>query len=525
MEITRDGNQEDPFTNHNQNLSDDELHLQNEALGIELEVLRSSYDDIRSKFMNLGNEVTTLQQENEDLVKQNVNLVSNLEEISSERDDALKEVVRIEMSAREKEEQLAEQREKFDVFEEIIGELVEEKRQRMDVFSRGWDSIRSVKEFLDGIIERMDEEKTEKIILDEEVIDDLKLDDASKGYLSETMYVDKLVKVAESRFTEYESKKRKEKKELENSLVSLTQENRDVHSLLRIALIEKESVEKTLSKLRGNEEQKRGTLLGFAQRVRFGFMRSNSTSEDRVENSDSKMSEKSDSECEEETVSLASTVEKMMKGLRLEISQLKKSLEESRSETERLQSLTEKQAHEIAELTLYTKDLEQRETSLSENVEQLVLEINAGEEEISRWKEACELEVEAGKNAIEERDKEAKILREELNRTKASLDTLNNKLKLKEELAAAAFTAQKAFEKSLLLADSRAGRLREIIEDLTKQLEEADSKGERSNKRRKVRHVCWPWRALKLNPSSTARNRYVMSRMMPEMESLLLFNV
>lgn len=36
------------------------------------------------------------------------------------------------------------------------------------------------------------------------------------------------------------------------------------------------------------------------------------------------------SECEEEVVSLASTVEKMMKNLRLEITQLRKALEESR---------------------------------------------------------------------------------------------------------------------------------------------------------------------------------------------------
>lgn len=102
---------------------------------------------------------------------------------------------------------------------------------------------------------------------------------------------------------------------------------------------------------------------------------------------------------------------------------------------------------------------------------------------------------------------QAKILIEELNRTKASLDTANNKIKLKEELASAAFIAQKAIEKSLLLADSRAGRLREIIEDLTKQLEEADSKGERTNKRRKVRHVCWPWRALQLNPTRNFAQR------------------
>ncbi|KAI3920200.1 hypothetical protein MKX01_017857 [Papaver californicum] len=527
MEIIHgDRNQEDSFNNHNQNQNlYDELHLQNEALCIELEVLRASYDDIPLKFLNLGSNLATLQQEKEELVKQNVNLVRKLEEISSERDDALKEVVRIEMSEREREEELVERKEKFEAFEERVSELEEEKRQRMEVFSRGWDSIRSVKEFLDGIMERMDEEKSTKIILEEEeVSDDLGLDDATKGYLSETMYVDKLVKVAESRFIEYEMKKRKEKNELENSLASLTEENRDVNTLLRIALVEKESVEKQLSKLRGNEEQKRGTLLQFAQRVRFGFMRSSSTNGEPAENSDSKTSEKSDSECEEETVSLASTVEKMMKGLRLEIWQLKHFLDESRSETERLQSLTEKQAHKIAELTLYIKDLEERETILSQNVEQLVVEIHDAEEEISRWREACELEVEAGKNAIEERDKEAKILREELNRTKASLGTLNNKLKLKEELAVAAMNAQKAIEKSLQLADYRAAGLRERIEELIKELEEADSRGERNNKRRKVRHVCWPWRALKIDPSRTARNRRPR-RMIPEMESLLPFNV
>ncbi|MCL7035168.1 hypothetical protein MKW94_029118 [Papaver nudicaule] len=523
MEITH--GEQDLFNSHNQSLSD-ELHLQNQALRIELEVLRVSYDDIRSNFMNFGSNLVLVQQQKEEFVKQNVNLARKLEEISSERDDALREVVRIEMSAREREEELVEQIGKFEGFEERIRELEEEKRMRMDVFSRGWDSIRSVKQFLDRIMERMEEVNTEKIVLqEEEVTVDLSLDDATKGFLAEAMCVDKLVKVAESRFGEYEMKRRKEMKELENSVVSLTEENRDVHSLLRIALVEKESVDKTLSKLRGNDEQKRGTLLQFAQRVRFGFMRSSSTSGgDSEESSGSKTGEKSDSECEEETVSLASTVEKMMKGLRLEISQLKQFLEESRSETERLQSLTEKQAYEIAELTLYIKDLEERETVLSQNVEQLVVEINATEEEMSRWKEACELEVEAAKNAIEERNKEAKTLREELNRTKASLDRSNNKVKLKEELAVAAITAQKAIEKSLRLADSRAAGLHERIEELTKQLEEADSRGERSNKRRKVRHLCWPWKALKINPSRTTRNRHVR-RMIPEMESLLHFNI
>ncbi|CAL5341594.1 unnamed protein product [Camellia sinensis] len=59
----------------------------------------------------------------------------------------------------------------------------------------------------------------------------------------------------------------KEKRELENSVASLTEENRDINSLLRIALVEKEAVEKSLNKLKGNNnEQKRVAILQIAER-------------------------------------------------------------------------------------------------------------------------------------------------------------------------------------------------------------------------------------------------------------------
>lgn len=38
-------------------------------------------------------------------------------------------------------------------------------------------------------------------------------------------------------------------------------------------------------------------------------------------------------------------------------------------------------------------------------IEELLFDIKAMEEEVVRWREACELEVEAGKTEIEERDK------------------------------------------------------------------------------------------------------------------------
>lgn len=102
-----------------------------------------------------------------------------------------------------------------------------------------------------------------------------------------------------------------------------------------------------------------------------------------------------------------------------------------------------------------------------------------------------------------------------MEKTKNALEISNSKLKLKEEVASAAMTAQAAAERSLQLADSRAAELRERIEELTRQLEEAESK-ERS--RRKVRHICWPWRALRSNATNNTNN---VKRMLPEMQALL----
>lgn len=46
-------------------------------------------------------------------------------------------------------------------------------------------------------------------------------------------------------------------------------------------------------------------------------------------------------------------------------------------------------------------------------VEELMTDLTDAEEEVARWREACELEVEAGKAAMEERDKEVIIPRKQ----------------------------------------------------------------------------------------------------------------
>ncbi|XP_062119091.1 uncharacterized protein LOC133832815 [Humulus lupulus] len=154
-----------------------------------------------------------------------------------------------------------------------------------------------------------------------------------------------------------------EKRELENSVVSLTEENRDTNNLLRAALLENEAVEK---RLKVNSEQKRVALLQIAerglQRVGFGFMMGSGNTEQSLEIFSGTKSDSS--ECEEDAIfrncfyswigdldiyvikivgllkiyrsfqdfDEASTVERIMKNLRLEITKLRRSLEESRLE-------------------------------------------------------------------------------------------------------------------------------------------------------------------------------------------------
>lgn len=99
------------------------------------------------------------------------------------------------------------------------------------------------------------------------------------------------------------------------------------------------------------------------------------------------------------------------------------------------------------------------------------------------------------------------------------MQLMTTKLRLKEELANAAMAAQEAAEASLRISDKRSTQLQQRIEELSTQLEESESRGERRHKHR-VRHVCWPWPALRINPA-TRKGKNVNRRFLPEMQALL----
>ncbi|THG07723.1 hypothetical protein TEA_029079 [Camellia sinensis var. sinensis] len=360
-----------------------------------------------------------------------------IEQVSRERDDQVSELQRrIDEELKDKQGIGIE----LEGCRERIRELLEEKSEIIRVFSEHLVTVKSVKECLVRVVESMEDDqvKVESVVDEgEQVRGETDLEEELRAILVELKAVSKLASMTEMKLSEYEEMRNKEKRELENSVVSLTEENRDINSLLRIALVEKEAVEKSLNKLKGNNnEQKRVAILQIAERglqkVGFGFMMGTGTNEpaaSEIASANNAAGSKSDgSECEEEVVSLVITLLLILlyipkfSYMTQTITQDEKNLmsfEEDvvlachpslvaaigRSDTERLQSLTEKQAQKIAENAMYIKELEDRETMLSQNVEELLMEIKETEEEVARWREACELEVEAGKNVVEERDK------------------------------------------------------------------------------------------------------------------------
>ncbi|RZR71984.1 hypothetical protein BHM03_00009289 [Ensete ventricosum] len=449
------------------------------ALRAELESLRDSHRELRFRFAAAEESLAGLRIRDLDLSRA-------LEQVSEERDSLRIKLIEAEVCAREEEEEEEaswarrwELSHLIEIFKARFDELVEERSRRDGVASGILDSMRSVRGCFGRIGGRISDEN-----LEEDDGEKSNLEDAWEVLSKESRLICQIGVAVESKFTEYDKMRRKEHKELENSIVSLTEENRDISSLLRVALVEKEAAEKSLSKLKGSGgEQKLGAILQIAerglQRVGFGFIRGVIAGESQPDQpSSSSVSATSDgSECEEEVISL---------------------------------------------------------------VEELTAEIKEAGEEAARWREACELEVEAGKAAIVEREKEVKIhpliyflvalLREELRRTKSALDTANSKLSLKEKLAKTAMAAQAAAEATLQLADKRAAGLGERIEELTRQLEEEAEHGrrERTGVGRRVRYVCWPWQAFRVAPAARAgsRSRGRRRRMMlPEMEALLRFNI
>lgn len=202
---------------------------------------------------------------------------------------------------------------------------------------------------------------------------------------------------------------------------------------------------------------------------------------------------------EDEVYALASALENIIKQSQLEIIELKHSVEELSKESSLYKEHVDAQAKELNQWRDHVEELEEKERVANENVEGLMMDIASAEEEIMRWKVAAQQEAAAGQAVEQEYVAQLAAVRQELEEARQAVTESEKKLKFKEETAEAAMVARDAAEKSLKLADMRTSRLRDRVEELTRQLDELDTRGNSITSLSRPRYICWPWQWLGLN--------------------------
>ncbi|KAK4376948.1 hypothetical protein RND71_003244 [Anisodus tanguticus] len=247
----------------------------------------------------------------------------------------------------------------------------------------------------------------------------------------------------------------------------------------------------------------------------------NHVSDGKIHASDNKMHAANTEE--DEVYALAGALENIIKQSQVEIIDLKHTVEELRAELSLLKEHVETQAKELSQWKQHVEELEEKGRVANENVDGLMLDIAAAEEEITRWKVVAQrrshskvVEEECAKtsngflNAINVSfyspgqefvplERPLSAVRQELEAAKDAVLQSGKKLKFKEETADAAMAARDAAEKSLRLADLRASRLRDKVEELTRQLEELDGRETSTTGLNRPRYMCWPWQWLGLD--------------------------
>ncbi|KAF2307065.1 hypothetical protein GH714_024648 [Hevea brasiliensis] len=277
-------------------------------------------------------------------------------------------------------------------------------------------------------------------------------------------------------------------KSLNESIGRLVKEKEQIGSLLRSALskrmkLDQSSKSNELFKAAENGLQEIGIDFKFSKIL--GDLKV-PTSQDKDGSFDME---------EDEIYTLAGALENIVKTSQLEIIELQHSVEELRAEASLLKEHIEAQAKELDHRMRRIEELEEKERVANESVEGLMMDIAAAEEEITRWKVAAEQEAAAGRAVEQEFVAQLSALKQELEETSLAMLESEKKLKFKEETATAAMAAREAAEKSLRLADMRASRLRDRVEELSHQLEEYETR-EDSRGRNGPRYVCWPWQWL-----------------------------
>ncbi|XP_010248696.1 PREDICTED: myosin-4-like [Nelumbo nucifera] len=420
--------------------------------------------------------------------------VENLAKSLAEKDTKILEMDK-EMSERinELERESTELREMVKEYDFKLRSMESKMDSQKPLLADQLNYVSKIHDQIYDVIKMVDANKSDQLDLSESLFLPQEMDMTENLHASlagmESIYV--LTKIAAEKIRDEMDERSREVKGLNETVDGLVKEKQHIGSLLRGAL-SRRMISDPSSKMTEVLQVAENGLKEAGVDFRFGNLFVNGekpASHDKlgfVEVED------------DEVYTLAGALENIVKESQQEIIELRHSVDELRAESSLLKSHMEVQTKELSQRKHRIEELEEKERVANESIEGLMMDIAAAEEEIARWKMAAEQEAAAGRSIEQEFVQQLSSLRQELDEAKQAMIESEKKLKFKEETAAAAMAARDAAEKSLRLADLRASRLSDRVEELTHQLEESDTR-EDSRNRNRQRYACWPWQWLGIN--------------------------
>ncbi|CAA0814107.1 Unknown protein [Striga hermonthica] len=463
-------------SNKLRNEAREQLDQRNYEIAIEVSQLEATISGLREEVAERSKEIESLRQ----LVDMKDARVAELERESSERLESMKgEISGLSVLVSENESKIEAQRPMLINQLNYVSKVHNELCEVMKIVDA--DKSSELSEYLFVAQETNMEENIKACLAGMESVYEL----------SKTV-VEKTRKVVEERGREVKS--------LNETVSRLVKEKEKIGSLLRSTLSQRMSVDlssKTNQLFKVAENGLKETGIGFQ-----AFK--GEVDPDETEQS--------------EVYALASALENIIKQSQLEIIELQHSVEEIRAELNLYKELADAQAKELSQCKLQVEELEEKERVANENVEGLMMDVTSAEEEIMRWKVAAQQEADAGKAVEQEFVAQLAAARQELEEARQAVIETEKKLRFKEETALAAMAARDAAEKSLRLADMRAARLRDRVEELTRQLDELDTREATASGLSRPRYICWPWQWLGLNYVGGPRSETPLQAAANEME-------
>ncbi|KAL3819299.1 hypothetical protein ACJIZ3_005204 [Penstemon smallii] len=407
-----------------------------------------------------------------------------IENLKQSIDEKNGKVVELERESFEKQDAMAEE---ISNLRQSVSEFESKMEIQRPLLIDQLNFVSKMHEEMCKIMKIVDSDKSSELSESLFVAQETNMEENIRASLAGMESVYELSKIVVEKLRHLMEERNHEVKSLNETVSQLVKEKEQIGSLLRSTLSRRMSTDlssKTneLFKVAENGLRKAGIDYKFSE----------------VQASKSQ-ADASDTE-ENEVYALASALENIIKQSQIEIIELKHSEEELRAESNLYKERVDAQAKELSLWKQRVEELEEKERLANENVEGLMMDIAGAEEEITRWKVAAQQEADAGKAVEQEYLAQLAAVRQELEEARQAATDAEKKLKFKEETANAAMAARDAAEKSLRLADMRATRLRDRLEELTRQLDELDTREtSRTGLTRSSRYVCWPWQWLGLD--------------------------